>query len=108
MADNLRKYLHVLDFILRITNQADREQMLLIALKNHDIKKVIKEIVENYLKQTYEITDPNRRHQLRQYKEAMMKIHQRRSVQETLMQDGYGFLPILIPLVFELLDAINS
>lgn len=108
MADTLRKHLHVLEFILSIKNQTDREQVLLIALKNHEIKKTIKQIVGNYLKQTYEITDPDTRHQLRNYREAMIKIHQRRSVQETLMQDGYGFLPILIPLVTALLDAINS
>ena len=81
--------------------------MLLIALKNNDIKRTIKEIVENFLGRTYEITDPDKRNELRQYKQAMMKIHQRRSVQDTIMQDGYGFLPILIPLVTALFDAIN-
>lgn len=108
MTDQLKKHLYVLEFIISIKNQSDREQMLKIALKNHEMKKAIKEIVKNYLNQTYEVTDPGTRHQLRQYREAMMKIHQRRSVQETLLQDGYGFLPILIPLVTALLDVINS
>ena len=108
VADTLRKHLLVLEFIFSIKNQTDREQTLLIALKNHEIKKTIKEIVENYLEQTYEITDPDTRNQLRKHKEAMIKIHQRRSVKETLMQDGYGFLPILIPIVTALLDVINS
>lgn len=107
MTEKLRKLLHVLEFILSIKNQSDREQMLLLALKNHEMKKAIKEIVGNYIKQTYEVTDSDAKTQLRQYKEAMIKIHQRRSVQETLMQDGYGFLPILIPLVTALLDAVT-
>lgn len=108
MASNLKKNLNLLEFILSIKNQEDREQMLFIALKNHEMKKTIKEIVKNYLMQTYKVDDPVARQQLSQYKGAIMKIHQRRSVQETLTQDGYGFLPILIPLVTALIDVISS
>ena len=105
---NLKRNLRVLEFIFSIKNREDRDQMFFIALKNHEMKKTIKEVVKNYLNQTYEVTDADTRHQLRQFREAMMKIHQRRSVKHTLMQDGYGFLPILVPLVTALLDVINS
>ena len=105
MAEELQKYLPVLEFILSIRNEQDREQILFLALKDNGMKKIIRQLATNFLHQTYKVENEYQKEALKPYKSAIIKIHKKRSVPETIRQEGYGFLTILVPLVSALLSA---
>lgn len=112
MSENLKKQLPRMKFICEMRSLQQRVQLLKAFSKDEMFCKAVREICRNAVEKRIPFTDENRRKLLRyrkvimslaQKKRTKMKRHQRGLIHQT----GTGiFLPIVIPLVAEIVSQI--
>lgn len=103
MASALELTLPILEAIMRIRDPNERKTVLLIMLKDHKLKRALKEIALNVVERTIPLTDKQKK-LLEKYKSAIWKIKSKTSVKTVIQQEGEGFLSILLPIVASIIS----
>lgn len=105
MDQSFKRNLVILDHIVSMRNKEDRDKVLQIVLKDKEIISAIRQIATNLLQGYYTVEDEGKRAQLKEFKQAIIDIHKKKSVIKTIEQHGYGFLPILLPILLSLIES---
>lgn len=104
MSENLKSYLPILKVISEIKSKKDRVVVLNIFSKKPSFVKAIKEIAVNTVNKNIQL-DIKQKKSLRKHKEALVKLSNRGGKQ-VVLQNGGGFLPILLPIVSTILTSM--
>ena len=104
MSELVEQYLPLLEAIIRIKNPSDRRKVLTIFLKDHKLKKVLREIALNVVEKNVPLTQQQKR-KLARYKSALWSLRSRKGVKQVIEQEGEGFLSILLPIVTSLIAS---
>lgn len=102
MSSAIETSLPILEAIMRIRDSHERKTVLLIMLKDHKLKRALKEIALNVVERTIPLTDKQKK-LLEKYKSAIWKIKTKNSVKSVIRQEGEGFLGILLPIIASLI-----
>lgn len=106
MSQNLRNYLPVFNAIIEVSRKADREIVMQIMAKNPKFMMALREIADNTVNGNVTLSDIDKK-SLKKHKRTLVQLAKGRG-KNTLIQEGSGFLPILIPLVVATLDLITN
>lgn len=104
MSLNLQKYLPVFECVSKIKRREDRKVVLSILAKEPNFIKALEEIAVNTVEGNIKLAK-SQKTSLKKHKELLVQLSEKRG-KKLLSQSGGGFLPILIPLVADLIGSL--
>lgn len=104
MSQNLQKYLPVFECINKIKRFDERRVVLSILAKDKNFIKALEEIAVNTVEGNIKLAK-HEKVRLRKHKELLVLLSEKKG-KALLSQSGGGFLPILIPLVIDLVASL--
>lgn len=110
MSDNLKEQFPKLELLCNVKRRKLRHELLRVLSRDDNFRKAVREITRNTLNRNVRIGDKEKK-KLTRYRRTIIALGQKgknkRSEQRVICQTGTGiFLPIVVPLVADLLYNI--
>jgi hypothetical protein len=104
MSQNLQKYLPLFDHISQIKVRCDRRIVFAIFAKDPNFIKALQEIALNVVEGNISLNESQKK-KLAHHKNVLIDLARKKG-KRTVVQSGGGFLPLLLPLVSEVLASL--
>lgn len=109
MPELLRKYWPYLEVFNSIACAKTRKAILKEFSKDPNFCKLLRQVAKNTLRKNFEIDSPSIK-KLRKQKKSIIKLTKkyknRRQSQKVIVQRGSGFLPLVIPLLAQVIGSL--